>query len=129
MKPLNTIVADLEYCKELKELGVKQSGLFQWDIKRKRFYYEKPQGNIEIDNCSAWTASELGEMLPKFVEIQKYSWGYKFKIMSGNSNKLYPPVDVLYAEDNSSLVNGMAKMLIYLLKNNIISLEEVNKNI
>lgn len=120
MKPLNTIVADLEYCREIKELGVKQESLF---------YYSKPydihsydvfktiQTGSSFPPISAWTASELFEMLPHdklvYYADEQYKCSiWKYEVQVGKTPE-----------------EAMARMLIYLLKNNIISLEEVNKNI
>jgi len=129
-------VTSLELSKRLKELGFKQESLF---------YIVEQYGNIPVINgtsfvglnysiltglaiqdldikettfrCySAYTVSELGEMLPKGVIIENYK---------GKEDYWNLRLD---NEDNSkscsmgelNLANAMAKMLIYLKENNLI---------
>lgn len=147
MKKLNHIVADLEYCKEIEKLGVKQKSLFYWSMAGQtprviHFEYEEKRVNdyytdSTLDTVhkrtyySAWTASELGEMLPYhyivFGKLQ-FGEGYSCSISPSRNAK---PEETVYKFGKTE-ADARAKMLIYLLKNNIISiisLEEVNKNI
>lgn len=184
MKPLNTIVADLEYCKELKELGVKQKSIFYWifnsegwkltelDVGEGGSDYEWLQSRGKLsekskikmgigigiyhglrketyinlgltedeynkrlnESYSAWTASELFEMLPDKTkcyrtEFQSGDMPYSQYTCVKEAENLGKYYRFNHDENADSAQDSMAKVLIYLLKNNIISLEEVNKNI
>ena len=118
---LENQVCSLELAKKLKELGVKQEGLFKWhsklDGKGNRVYTEivyLPIKQMEQD-YSAFTVAELGEMLPnsidKFVmvimKMNKGTWvcGY-YKDLK----------EMFYEVGDKILVNAMAKMLIWLIE-------------
>lgn len=65
---LETLVCSLPLAKKLRELGVPQKSVFYWD-------YISDDGNTgillendESDGISAFTAGELGEMLPQTVD-------------------------------------------------------------
>lgn len=138
---LSQICAGLEYCKRLKELGVKQKSLFYW-------YDIKHSGKYEIDNSglkngidwkhnsilnvsfpdtppdfiSAFTADELGEMLQKcltdsVLEIlgEKENWQIR--------------IPWVFSVRDKSEVNSRAAMLIHLLEQKLISVEDVNKSV
>ena len=118
---LENQVCSLELAKKLKELGVKQEGLFKWhsklDGKGNRVYTEivyLPIKQMEQD-YSAFTVAELGEMLPnsidKFVmvimKMNKGTWvcGY-YKDLK----------EMFYEVGDKILVTAMAKMLIWLIE-------------
>lgn len=120
-------VVSLDLAKRLKELGVEQDGLFYW--KYSNGTLEKVS-NIQIDTelvygqqpvkpktlgtwttVSAFTVAELGEMLKnEEVELPTYlsstkEWAivYETTLISGASTE----------------ANARAKMLVYLLENNL----------
>lgn len=79
-------VVSLELAKKLKELGVKQDGLFQWfrqfpgdDYLLHYIDYNHHEMDLKIfkehfpDSCSAFTVAELGEMLPTGIYIDDSS--------------------------------------------------------
>lgn len=62
-------VTSLEISKRLKELGVKQESYFIWVEEGWRhipFLSDRNHGYV--GSCSAFTSSELGEMLPNCIE-------------------------------------------------------------
>ena len=153
---INKIVADLEYCKEIKNLGVKQKSIFSYIYHESMYadrHYEVNQKNEwrlsqtiinPTDLCgeqiSAWTASELGEMLPQYITLtgNHYSGDcvdnlFYFDLERIENNWVYFYTNgeevVFQSGTNENEVNARAKVLLYLLKNNIISLEEVNSNL
>lgn len=144
-------VCSLELAKKLKELGVKQESLFWWSVPDP----EKGRTNEErdtlkdclatlhlglkdwgecFDSYPAFTVAELGEMLPKDVEVGE-----------GHSHRTYPlyisfvPTavgeprlwEVGYSRTRSMYIwetgeneaDARAEMLVYLLENNLIQLQ------
>ena len=122
-------VASYDLSKKLKELGVAQESLF--------YYYQGfagpfvdfyEQGHVHQSYanpqkiCSAFTGTELGEMLPSklinslttayFEIIKTDRWLLAYVI----SDDLPPIVSVI--DDNEC--DGRAKILIYLIENNLI---------
>lgn len=130
---INTHVTSLELSKKLKELGVKQESIFSHiDYGGKYNVYPtdlfiKKEG---LDYVSAFLASELGEMLPDSLfecfdicivkNESKYHIAYSRIIMGEDA-------DVEAEADDSNLADALAKMLIYLLENNLLSVNDVNK--
>lgn len=122
-------VTSLELSKKLKELGLKQESLFYWHISYETvseeygqdyipyiFYHkdESRHGFVGGGNYSAFTVAELGEMLPEYSHSWKVEnqWICSLKtIPSGNPT--------ISAETEA---DARAKMLIYLLENNLIEL-------
>lgn len=118
-------VISLKLAKQLKELGVKQDSLFYW-VRDKEIVYQRAfyTGSNEI-YTSAFTVAELGEILPFYLKkdadegivfstevdgLRCYRWSngwtvaYKYESISSDT-----------------LANTMAKMLIYLLENNLLT--------
>jgi len=121
-------VCSLELAKKLKELGVKQESLFYWDNKVNPAYevggteigkvsfsghIKQSQDEIESGNryYSAFTVAELGELLPEKVVFRNYqkrsnnAWRINFG-------------DMEFGADTEA--NTKAKMVVYLLENNLI---------
>lgn len=133
-------VCSLELSKRLKELGVKQESLFYWygewydpnppfREKAKRWYielagYVSPEKDIE-DTFSAFTVAELGEMLPMIVNnnddtnwlyTTKHDDGYSVQYGSIENNSF----NIVYEQYSDTEADARAKILIYLLENDMI---------
>lgn len=126
---LKEIVTSLELSKRLTELGVKQESIFYWnvwyvhgafrnaDLERSRMGYENNK-TLSCRNYSAFTASELGEMLPVF------SSGYnELSIEKSNIEKWIVKYECSRTREASfsdgNLCNALAKMLIHLIENKL----------
>jgi len=127
-------VASLELSKRLKELGVKQSSHFAWNLSTAPPRLQCTQGTLGMLELAAFTVAELGEMLPAHVErftpngerfsSQMTFWNLSYK-HCGRIGVWQDEVACLDFEDGGekgSEANLRAKMLIYLLENNFISL-------
>lgn len=131
MLPLEKQVTSLETSKKLRQLGVKQESLFYWvgDSDKKYGLWNcighTPQCMFKDkdDIFSAFTCSELGELLPKDY-ISKYSDDYKWMVYWWDW-----AVYKRYVEGQNTEVEARAKMLIYLLENKIITLEKTDEKI
>jgi len=138
-------VCDLKYAQKLKELRVKQESLWWWIEsfnKKLKFlcikigdkYYKSSGQSFDetflIRNAwsiySAFTVTELGEMLPypiNFynkikeqgyrVAVNTSMWHY---IRTGRSENRYNPISVY----GNTEANARAKMLIYLIENKLL---------
>ena len=139
--PLEKQVCSLELAKKLKELGVEQDSLFWWDD-----HSELGMGEIvsfdEPDNpiCSAFTVAELGEMLPRefdYLASTTEHSGYEGRrsvwltigrtIIDDGWYVLYsdphPANKVpVYSTHSTTETDARAKMLIYLIENNLVTL-------
>ena len=101
----------LESARRLKELGVKQDSFFYW---YKDGFGDYLLGNVNRapmvkEDISAFTCSELGEMLPTSPSVpikHVNQWMSVFKN---------------HATYHDNEVEARAKMLIYLLEHNLIS--------
>ena len=128
----------LELSKRIKELGVKQESLWWWDLRRKKedcdvgdkpkdewilSYEECYQGDRD-DLISAFTTSELGEMLPMMVTIDNYNCHLEIHKHSPPNtwNVVYYHPHKYTNFEADTLVNAMAKMLIYLLENKLVKI-------
>lgn len=134
MKLENQVVR-LELAKKLKELGVKQESYFYWE--KSPFAYDKkfvirdnnfclnpikvrdPKDQNKYPRYSAFTVAELGEMLPN------QSLEMSVKCYKGNNVywaeywKYDRQIYLVGGEDNEA--DARAKMLIYLIGNNLIT--------
>ena len=157
-------VCSLEHAKKLKELGVKQESYFWWsklkaksDKNRVYFWYEKSAewkvygwkpDNATIlikqlpNSISAFTAAELGEMLPKTVEkgkllfhlkiyyenlrkwaIQYIFWHCGCSNCSCGTKKSHKEEEEWLLDDSlfaDTEANTRAKMLEWLIENGLI---------
>lgn len=123
---LENQVCSLELSKRLKELGVKQESLFAW-----QYFSDKEGWNIGnvglvpykwIGNksFSAFTVAELGEMLPHWIGTP-LNLPFKANYYPENKAGWFGQVNAqgFFADTEA---NARAKMLIYLLENNLITL-------
>lgn len=138
---LENQVTSLDLSKQLKELGVKQESLFYWTFFKdySQILYTqqevfKESWKVDPNYCSAFTASELGEMLPQSIEIKVdkgldfWYWNANKKPYGGWTIELNGPLQFFGDEKTKSYfeedteANARAKMLIYLLENKLIKL-------
>ncbi len=134
-------VCSLELSKRLKELGVKQESLFVWisiiktkfDFIKLRESYEPDSESVGAYNYSAFTAAELGNLLPE--RIDKYRNEYiKFQKIKCEAIERfhylcslvecggYHMDYVKYDCSDENEADARAKMLIYLLENKLMEL-------
>jgi|ERR1700722_5558290 len=130
-------VINLELAKKLKELGVKNESIFVWEyfndqchgIKYKPYaVVPNPHFDDGMKLYSAFSIAELGEILPNYIQTQvsatsSYDGKYYLEIFKGLDGKWgigyvmdgsLPP---LICNINDTLVNIMAKSLIWLIEN------------
>lgn len=134
-------VSSLELSKRLKELGVKQDSLFYWQqgyqemkggVNASGFEItqKKTESKKGIRCFSAFTVAELGEMLPAtpiiestkyYLECCKYAkWHTKYVHYEKGIGYLLGGHKCEFNGDTEA--DARAKMLIYLLENNLITL-------
>jgi hypothetical protein len=125
---INDQVASLKLANELKELGVKQDSVWCW-VKspcRDRGYECRLSWNIDpyLENYSAYTVAELGEMLKNHAHIlpewNKYCMGAKW------FSDIYSTFGYCQINEETE-ADARAKMLIYLIKEGTIKAEEIGK--
>jgi hypothetical protein len=120
-------VTSLELAKRLKELGVKQNGLFCWNesISGKTKPYIGNGTAIRKNEISAFTVAELGEMLP--MEIKNRNGKYDGKYFE-TTRIAFKNWTVSYTQGKKLIVqvlgkteaDARAKMLIHLIENNLL---------
>lgn len=138
---LESMVISRELAEELKALGVRQDSLFYW---RKNRASHLEGWNLadcidthSVENYSAFTSGELGEMLPEKIEDDEDGTIHRLYIF--RSGKSWITVyryeenktgfwSTTYAENSETMTNSIAKMLIYLIKQNLITVEDINKS-
>lgn len=139
-------VCSLELAKRLKELGVKQESAFCWahpwepytyTEDKSRYILTEPRKLNIREGIVAFTAAELGEMLPGhigmnwFLQFWKsdfsgpasFSINYKDPKTEGNPETGWMRETIIEKTE----ANARARMLIHLLENKIITPEAVNK--
>lgn len=142
-------VCSLELAKQLKELGIAQHNLYAYVISEFGVINGKPYDNMIIlthgkvsnspNKWKAFTASELMEILPScfewndengnescenvYLKITKYPNEY--------SISYYDHDDQWFdwaLEKDKNLPNALAKMLIYLIENNLMTTKAQKSN-
>ncbi len=139
-------VVNRELSEKLKELGVKQESFWYWCEERERQgeeitgckLYRKDIAKARMLNVpdlktfSAFTVAELGEMLPARIIVKNHhvawlemqiqgvqaGWSCQYRIVSAS------PRIFKFFEDKT-MANAGAKMLIYLIENNLLKKEDV----
>lgn len=119
MKLENQVVS-LELAKRLKELGVKQESVCYWreyEFQGKRFLdvdfeMQFRKAHKVFQSIAAFTVAELGELCPEVI------WN-TVKNAGNESVKAIIFNGVLFKADTEA--NARAKMLVYLLENNLIT--------
>lgn len=115
-------VTSLELSRKLKELGVPQEeSHFVWNVIEGHATVQNFKSIQAEEECSAFLASELGEMLPKEVDgfawrqlktPTKGSWEIKYR---KREQGIFHPV-ILHQISDSSEPNARARMLIWLIQ-------------
>jgi len=131
-------VCSLELAKKLKELRVEQDSLFYWykfkDCEHRDFYagYHEDVFIKEINfgniiKYSAFTVAELGEMLPKGTKTWKHLCDEKCDPRYRGEDIGYHVQlpDISYAVLGNTEADARAKMLIYLLENDLIKAKDL----
>lgn len=125
---------NLEISKKLKTLGVKQESYFWWELQHENVLstgsvLRVPSKIVDVhyyngtspktDFVSALTVAELGEMLPEEVKLNGRCdwWSNKTGGLWACRYRYYASADQV--ADTEADARG--KMLIYLLKNNLLS--------
>lgn len=120
-------VCTLEQSKKLKELGIKQesfwywvrywkSGRYEWDL------FQKDESDKVNTHISAFTCGELGEMLPRFINVcnreyclviskeirnDKLEWSVRYECQSNDGYR---------QQVGYTMAEALANMLIMLQK-------------
>jgi hypothetical protein len=132
---LEDIVTSLDLSKKLDELGFERDSLFNWVCTENANYIIEETREIQDYSFSwnAYTAAELFNLLPRFIYSQHAHAKFFLEISkdaasSGDSRdarvKYYSSdcddylYDALFVDEN--FANALAKMLIYLIENNLI---------
>lgn len=124
-------VCSLKLATKLKQLGIEQKSLFYW---AKFFYREgkshqwgvepREQNELEayeyghtkiedVENYSAFTVAEIGELLPRYCEITYRNRSGDRKQIRWNCNNHFSETEA------STMVDAFAEMLIYLIEHNL----------
>lgn len=112
-------VTNKEISQRIKELHVPQESLFYWHINEKNesaVVLGQGYENGKTLNFSAFTASELGELLPFGTRFNKGEKGWTANEPTSVNDKRWG------FRAGKTLVDTMGKMLIYLLENKLITL-------
>ncbi len=128
-------VCSLEIAKRLKELGLKQQSLFEWQLFKSEHWASeirliyKENFTCPSESWSAFTGAELGEMLPYSFNIERDKYIFsEVKTFLTNLycicyrnvfKKLNIPSEIII---NVNEANARAQMLIYLLENSLMEL-------
>lgn len=124
-------VVSLKLSKKLKELGVNQESLFYWVYDKDLYYHGKKTNLFHVqllnkemnklydESYSAFTTEELIKMIPKHLTfIIDFDPPGIFTIRFWE-NEYDHAIEI----SNESLTNLIAKMIIYLIENNLYKKE------
>jgi len=121
-------VVSLELSKKLKELGVKQESIFYYWHDKCKFNLAP---NIELPKietiCSTFTVAELGEIMSTH-ELTDANEGDSFTLKISSAIDFWcatfgnNDIDITPQIEDTSLADALAKMLIYLIENKLITL-------
>lgn len=122
-------VCSLELAKKLEELGVKQESFFYWHHcfaykTDDRIEQYKPEQSNDWEFYSAFTVAELGEMLPRKLEMMVWNLSHTRKnketvYLSQTGRHCWYANDVDGGQADTE-ADARAKVLIYLLENKLI---------
>lgn len=123
MNKLKSLVTNLELSRKLKEAGVKQDSLFYWNgsiISRDLMLKDKKDEVITKGYIySAFTAGELGELLPNGYFTTRLGHGWS-AFWTDNTPDYLDWKDKIVGEKTEA--DARAKMLLYLIKHKLITL-------
>ena len=122
-------VCSLELAKKLKELGVKQESLFYWIKFGDIFEIHQTFSNLfnkGLEQYSAFTVAELGEMLPKTTKYFRSQ--VTGDVMEGRGSwpyyaELWRPEGKTITENADTEADARAKMLVYLIENKLLEIK------
>jgi len=129
-------VTDLNLSKQLEEEGVPQKSQFYWiDMPDGSWFVaDKPFDRDKGHFYSAFLASEIGEMLPAFIYTEEGTYDLMLEIIHVGTEweanyRWTQDVDNggfhnLPEVDGDTLYECMAKMLLYLIKHNLINFKK-----
>lgn len=119
-------VCSLDLAKRLKELGVKQEGLWRWVlIQGEEFVDLSPDFEAEDGYAAAFTVAELGEMLPeRYLHIRKVPPGekdFQWVLYETYYEDGIPDVE-MWGHDETAMTeaDARAKMLVYLIEKGLV---------
>lgn len=126
-------VVSLELSKKLKSLNVPQKSLFYW-FEDAKFtsgypaviykYSQHPFVFPNSDSFSAYTVAELCEFLKvrikEKLEVKINVIDY-FVILAQNNGYLVDTLEASFGGDSDNLANTLARMLVHLLENNLLT--------
>lgn len=136
-------VTSLELSKKLKKLGVKQESYFEWkwggQLSKGNKEYLQIKGESKGMMCagneawsfySAFTVAELGSLLPMEIkDLNGKSGGIYFETtriaFSSWIVEYLKGKKLIYIQKGDTEADARAKMLIYLIENNLITKEIV----
>lgn len=129
-------VTSLELSERLKELGVRQESLFFYVFRRDASILLTPdaeENKLVTPNFvwSAFSAAELGELLPYYIEYQDGDIGWEPELILSKeineTKQTYWTVNygAFICKEDDNLSNAMAKMLIHLIENNHVKVGDL----
>ena len=120
-------VCSLELAQKLKELGVRQESLHLWlEASDGARLMNNPTSSVYkyFEKSAAFTVAELGEMLQKY-DAKFDLVTHMMQMDIANTEQRYavniPQVNDWTAYISDTEANSRAKMLIYLIENNLIT--------
>ncbi len=127
-------VCTLELAKRLKEFSMRQDTHFMWegilqDVDRIRYTVKRFHDNHNPVRYAAFTVAELDQLLPTNIELKGNTGQLRIEPIDRGGRRHY---EVGYWIATDFLIQPMrdfnpadarAKMLIYLVENNLITLE------
>ena len=122
---LESQVCSLDLAKKLKELGVKQDSVLHWHQygDQPPILKDYPNTHLGWTSYSAFTVAELGEMLPPAYSSSR---GANNKFMCVNEMKSNSEAGKIRFADTEA--DTRAKMLIYLIENNLLKVVQTNQS-
>lgn len=137
MIPLSQQVCSKDLAMRFKELGVYNESYFHWNfnptVPEQGWFLDDENLAYDPDySIHAYGVAELGAMLP--IDVQKDDCFYNLKIEryskrgSNSWNVKYSFYDasyeaIIHLENEKSIADAMAKMLVYLIENHLYDLK------
>lgn len=133
-------LTNLELSKKLRDLGVPQDSLFYWDmrptnngieIKPRGIFYQKPRNGDHDYIISAFTVAELGELLPRRITVDRWTWICFKDAVEGTDIWNGIIVDENKEKEIKRILSeteadARAKMLIFLIEQGYLDIKELN---